>query len=97
MHVDVQRDAARAVAALGRDAAVRVADFVAQVTARKIALVEYENLIAANAEVPVRDAFRLSGFQPEPGLARIDQHEVIARSVHLVKFKGAAHGLSTCP
>src|SRR3954447_26696999 len=80
--VDELHEAARAVAALLHLAAVGVEDAVAEV-AVAVARLDYEDLVAADAEVPVRDALELRARQAEWLLGCIDDHKIVARAVHL--------------
>ena len=77
-------EAARAVAALlDLVAAAAVEDAVAEVDAGRLARLDDEDLVGADAETPVAEAAHLRGGQRERRARRVEHDEVVARALHL--------------
>ena len=83
MPADQRHDAARGIAAGLRIAAVGIDDAHAQVRCRRGR--EDDQLVAADAMLAVRNGGGLRRGGRKGFLARIDDHEVVAEPVHLVK------------
>ena len=85
------RRAARAVAALLHLAAVGVEDAVGEVGLGPAGRFEQQQLIAADAEVPVGQCAHLRGRQADRLAHAVDDHKVIAQTVHLGEPQPGGH------
>jgi hypothetical protein len=79
--------ATRAVAALLHLAAVGVEDTVTKVRAGDARPLQHQDLVAAHAEVAIRDASQLLAGKGKRLLRGVDDDEVVARAVHLGECK----------
>lgn len=82
-----RRHAARGVAARANLAAVGVADAHGNVGARIAGRLDDDQLIAANARMPIRQFAHLSGGKRNAPPARIDDDEVVAETMHFDEGK----------
>src|SRR2546427_713737 len=80
-------EAARTVAALLDLAAVGVEDAVAEVGAGVARLVDNEDLVATDSQMSIRDLFQLLFIEIECRLGGIQDHEIVAGTLHLGKRK----------
>src|SRR5438093_3542344 len=80
-------EAARPVAALLDFAPVGIPDTIAEIGVRALRLFHEQHLIAADAEMPVRESLReLRCDLDAPGDA-VDHDEVVARALHFGEFQ----------
>src|SRR5258706_14364404 len=77
------QEAARTVAALLDLAAVGVEDAVAEVRVARLRPLDDQDLVAANAEVAVRDFPQLISGQGKSGARAVQHDEVVAGTLHL--------------
>ncbi len=80
--MDELHEAARAVAALLDLAAVGVEDPVAEVGRGVARLLDHQNLIAADAAVPLGDSPQLLARQGKGFLRKVENDKIVARAVH---------------
>ena len=92
--LDELHEAARAVAALLHLAAVGVEDTVAEI-AVPAARLDHQDLVAADAEMPVREAPELGAGERERLLRGVDDHEIVSGAVHLGERELHASAAST--
>src|SRR5262245_59365730 len=85
--MDKADEAARAVAALLDLAAVGVPDAVSGVCVGSPRFLDQENLIAADAEMSVREPLRSLRGDFNRGADAVQDNEVVARSLHLGEFE----------
>ena len=86
IHFQEQTDTARPITALGGGAAIGIPDFVTRPVSGVPGFAQHQNLVTADAQVAVGNARSQIRAEREFPAPRIDQHEVISRPVHLVKF-----------
>ena len=80
-------EAARAIAAMLDLAAVAIEDAVSEIDAFDGGLFDQQQLISADAEMPVRERAHLRGAQVERLRVAVEHDEVVARAVHFGEFQ----------
>src|SRR5262249_4486658 len=85
--VDEPDEAARAVAALLDLTAVGVPDAVAEIRVGALRSLDEKNLVAADAEVPVREPSRALRAYVKGSADAVEHDEVVARPLHLGEFE----------
>ena len=80
-------EAARAVAALLDFSAVGIPDTIAEIGVRALRLFHEQHLIAADAEMPVRESLRELRCDLDAPADAVDHDEVVARALHLGEFQ----------
>src|SRR5262249_14995641 len=88
---DEVHEAARAVAALLDLAAVGIEDTVTEVNFRSLRGFNQQNLVAAHAEVPVRERAKLRTGEIDLLAHTIEDNEVVAEPLHLGEADPARH------
>ena len=64
-------------------AAIGVENAVAKVRVRALRALEHQHLVAADAEMPVREAPQLLTLQAERLARGVEHDEIVARALHL--------------
>ena len=82
MIVHEAHKAARTIAALADFAAVGIKNPVAKIRIRARSFFDQQYLIAANAEMAIRDMAQLRATEVDGLMDRVEDDEVIAQTVH---------------
>jgi hypothetical protein len=80
-------EAACPVAALGHLSAVCIENAIAEIGLSVAGAFDKQQLVAADAAMPVGQAANLLGGQFNDLVDRIDDHEIVAEAVHFRKFQ----------
>jgi hypothetical protein len=81
--VDVADETSRAVPALLDFAAIGVEDAVIKIGLRVARALDLEDLVAADAEMAIRDEPKLLSRERERLFSRVEHDEIVAEAVHL--------------